>query len=278
MSHPLQQNLLQSAGNSGQLGAIFGAGAQPPKRVAPMPLIDSVIRAAKPGSKPIKLYDRDGLYLEISPTDGRWWRFKYGYAGKEKRISLGTYPTVVLKEARVKRDDATRQLAAGIDLSQVRKAEKADKRAQADAFEVIAREWFSKFSPTWELAHAEKVIRRLARDVFPWIGARPVAVITAPELLAVLRRIESRGTLETAHRARQTCGQVFRYAIATERAVRHPAGDLRGALPPCEGAARCDWSGATPCDCGSWEPLQTSLIRGSILASNWANVLRPVSV
>ncbi len=107
----------------------------------------------------------------------------------------------MLKQARVKRDDARRQLAAGIDPSQVRKAEKAAKRAQGDAFEVIAREWFSKFSPTWEPAHAEKVVRRLERDVFPWIGARPVAEVTAPELLAVLCRIESRGALETAHRA-----------------------------------------------------------------------------
>ncbi len=144
-------------------------------------------------------------------------------------MSLGTYPEVGLKEARGKRDAARKQLAAGIDPGLVRKAERS---ADADSFEAVAREWHAKRAPGWVPGHAEKVMGRIERDVFPWLGARPVGEVKAPELLAVLRRIETRGAIETAHRALQICGQVFRYAIATGRAERDPAADLRGALPP----------------------------------------------
>lgn len=198
-----------------------------------MPLTDTAIRAAKPGAKPIKLSDEKGLYLELSPSGGKWWRFKYRFGGKEKRISLGVYPDVGLKLARDRRDEARKLLAEGIDPSANRKANKAaGVEKAANSFEVVAREWFDKMKSTWAPSHAEKIIRRLERDIFPWLGGKPIADITAPELLAAVRKIEDRGRLETAHRALQNCGQVFRYAIATGRAERDPSADLRGALPP----------------------------------------------
>jgi len=197
-----------------------------------MPLTDTTIRNAKPAAKPITLFDRDGLYLLVTPTGGKWWRLKYRYGGKSKLLSLGTYPAVKLKDARVKRDELRQQLASGIDPGQLRKAAKVAQNGDANNFEAIAREWFEKFKPTWVASHADKIIRRLERDVFPYVGRRSINIITAPELLTVLRRIESRGALETAHRIMQNCGQVFRYAVATGRAERDPSGDLRGALPP----------------------------------------------
>jgi integrase len=136
-----------------------------------------------------------------------------------------------LKSAREKRDASRQQLAAGIDPGEARKAEKVA-QAGAESFEAIAREWHTKFSPGWVASHGDRILRRLEKDIFPWIGKRPIAEIKAPELLAVLRRIETRGAQETAHRAMQNCGQVFRYAVATGRAERDPIGDLRGALPP----------------------------------------------
>jgi integrase len=195
-----------------------------------MPLTDLAIRSAKPQAKTVRLFDGSGLYLEVSPAGGKWWRWKYRFGGKETRISLGVYPDVTLKVARAKRDEARRQLAAGIDPGQARKAEKLS-QAGADSFEAIAREWHTKFAPGWVASHGDRILTRLEKDLFPWIGKRPIAEIKAPDLLAVLRRIESRGALETAHRAMQNCGQVFRYAVATGRAERDPTGDLRGALP-----------------------------------------------
>lgn len=196
-----------------------------------MPLTDTAIRSAKPRAKAFKLFDGGGLYLEVSPAGGKWWRWKYRCGGKEKRLSLGVYPDVSLKAAREKRDTARQQLAAGIDPGQARKAEKLA-RAGAESFEAVAREWLAKFSPGWVPEHSDRILKRLERDLFPWLGKQPIAGIKAPELLAVLRRIESRGAVETAHRAMQNCGQVFRYAVATGRAERDPTGDLRGSLPP----------------------------------------------
>jgi integrase len=142
-------------------------------------------------------------------------------------------PEVSLKDARLKREEARRQVAAGIDPGEHRKARKAARTDQAaNSFEIVAREWFAKFSPNWVASHSDKIIRRLERDIFPWVGMKPIADVSAPDLLACLRRIEGRGAVETAHRIVQNCGQVFRYAIATGRAVRDPAADLRGALPP----------------------------------------------
>ena len=196
-------------------------------------LTNTAILNAKPASKPLKLFDGGGLFLLVTPSGGKWWRLKYRYLQKEKLISLGTYPEVSLKEAREKREQARKLLAAGTDPGANRKAFKVEQMdRQGNSFEVVAREWLNKKSGIWELSHSSKVIRRLERDVFPWIGKRPIAEITPPELLGLLRRIEDRGVPETAHRALQNCGQVFRYAIATGRATYNIAGDLRGALSP----------------------------------------------
>lgn len=198
-----------------------------------MCLTDITIRNAKSGKKPIRLFDERGLYLEISPAGGKWWRLKYRFDGKEKRLSLGVYPDIGLKDARDRRDEARKLLATGIDPSENRKAQKSARFEQAaNSFEVIAREWFAKYAPTWNANHGDRILRRFERDIFPWIGKQPIA----PELLTVIRRIESRGALETAHRELSNCGQVFRYAVATGRAERDPSGDLRGALPPAKGS------------------------------------------
>lgn len=200
-----------------------------------MPLTDTAIRSAKPGEKAVKLFDERGLYLEISPTGGKWWRLKYRFDGKEKRLSLGVYPDVSLKDARERRDEARKLLANGIDPSENRKAQKSARADRAaNSFEAVAREWFVKYSPTWAATHASKIIQRLEKDIFPWLGGKPIAEIAAPELLTVLRRIENRGALDTAHRAHQNCGQIFRYGIATGRCERDPSSDLRGALAPAK--------------------------------------------
>jgi integrase len=201
-----------------------------------MPLTDTAIRNAKPGAKPAKLFDERGLFMIVTPAGGKWWRFRYKFDDKEKLLSLGVYPDVGLKDARQRRDDARKLLADGIDPGENRKAMKAVKQDRAaNSFEVITREWYAKHAPNWVEHHGDRIIRRLERDIFPWIGGRPIADVTAPELLAAMRRIENRGALETAHRALGNCGQVFRYAIATGRATRDPSGDLRGSLPPVKG-------------------------------------------
>lgn len=198
-----------------------------------MPLSNTAIRNAKPGDKAKKMFDGGGLYLEVAPSGGKWWRLKYRFDGKERRLSLGVYPDVSLKDARERRDEARKLLANKIDPSENRKAAKAAKVVRAtNSFEVVAREWFAKYEPSWSINHATRIIRRLERDIFPWLGGKAIADITAPQLLEAVQRIEQRGALETAHRALGNCGQVFRYAVATGRAERDPSGDLRGALPP----------------------------------------------
>ncbi|WP_449246910.1 tyrosine-type recombinase/integrase [Desulfarculus baarsii] len=197
-----------------------------------MPLTDIAIKNAKPGPKRTRLKDERGLFLEISPSGGKWWRLRYSFQGKENMLSLGVYPDVSLKEARARRDEARRLLAQGQDPSQARKAEKFETSLEAATFELVAREWHAKFRTNWSESHALRIMTRLSQDAFPWIGARPIGEITAPELLGVARRVEARGAIETAHRLVQNCGQVFRYAIATGRAQRDPAADLRGAIPP----------------------------------------------
>lgn len=182
------------------------------------------------------MFDARGLYLEVAPSGGKWWRLKYRYGGKEKRLSLGVYPDVSLKDARERRDDARKLLANDIDPSEFRKTNKASKTERAaSSFERVAREWFVKHSPNWSTNHGDRIIRRFERDILPWLGGNPITDITAPQLLEVIRRIEQRGALETAHRALGNCSQVFRYAVATGRAERDPSGDLRGALPPVKG-------------------------------------------
>ena len=200
-----------------------------------MSLTDTKIRSAKPGEKPVKLSDEKGLYLLVTQAGGKWWRLDYRFSGKRKTLSMGVYPDVGLKEARGRRDEARKLLAGDIDPGEHRKAQKAAKLERAsNSFETVAREWFAKHSLNWATTHADKIIQRLEKDVFPWLGGKPIAEITAPELLTVLRRIENRGALDTAHRARQNCGQVFRYAVATGRCERDPSGDLRGALAPAK--------------------------------------------
>jgi integrase len=200
-----------------------------PKKI--IPLSEIRIRTAKPKEKPYKLSDVDGLYLLVKEHGGKWWRFKYRFDGKEKLLSLGTYPEISLADARQRRDEARRQVAHGIDPGAVRKAQKQAVTEETETFEVIAREWHTKFTPTWTPGHSTAIRSRLERDLFPWIGRRPIKEIKAPELLAVLRRVEDRGALESAHRIRTIAGQVFRYALATGRAERDPSVDLRGALP-----------------------------------------------
>lgn len=198
-----------------------------------MLLTDTKVRTAKPAAKPQRLFDGGGLYLEVAPAGGKWWRLKYRHGGKEKRLSLGTYPDTGLKDAREKRDAARKLLAAGIDPGEQRKAKKAaGAESAANSFEVIAREWHTKQSTKWVELHASRIMLRLENDIFPWLGSRPIAGITSKELLATANRIVDRGAVESAHRVLQNCGQVFRYAIVTGRAERNPAADLRGALPP----------------------------------------------
>ncbi|MBN8776011.1 tyrosine-type recombinase/integrase [Thiomonas arsenitoxydans] len=197
-----------------------------------MPLTDTTIRNAKPGAKSIKLFDERGLYLEITPPGGKLWRLKYSFGGKEKRLSFGAYPDVSLKAAREKRDDARRMLADGIDPSEARKAAKARALQMAeDSFEAIAMEWAKRHLAARSESHRTRVIRRLEREVFPFLGKKPIASITAPDILAVLRKIETRGVLDTAHRTQQAIGTVIRYAVATGRAETDPTAALRGALP-----------------------------------------------
>jgi integrase len=196
-----------------------------------MALTDTAVRNAKLREKAYKLFDGGGLFLLVNPKGSRYWRLKYRYNGKEKLLALGVYPDIGLKEARNRRDDARKQIAQDIDPSLARKATKA---AQSDAngFEAVAREWWTKHEPNWSETHSSRILLRLKKDVFPWIGKIPIGEISAPELLTVLRRIENRGAVETAHRIHQSCGQIFRYAVATGRAERDPSADLKGALPP----------------------------------------------
>ncbi|WP_224983564.1 tyrosine-type recombinase/integrase [Geomonas agri] len=201
-----------------------------PKRIPP--LSDPQIRNAKPKNKDYKLMDGYGLFLLVTPSSGKLWRFDYRFGNKRKTMALGTYPAIPLEEARKRREDAKALLAHNIDPSGIKKAKKAaGEDADANSFEVVAREWHVKFSPSWSDSHAFWVIRRLEQYVFPDIGARPIGDLKAPDVLKVLRRIETL-TLETAHRVKFVIGQVFRYAVGSGRADRDPTADLKGLLPP----------------------------------------------
>jgi integrase len=207
-------------------------------------LSDTAIRKAKPGPKPRKLSDGGGLYLELQTTGAKWWRLKYRFDGKEKRLSLGVYPTVTLADARRRRDEARTMLANGTDPGEARKASKNAKaldsqaRALADAglppvgsFEQVAREWLTLVhEPKVSAGYAKRTRIQLESDVFPWIGRKPISSITAALVLDLLRKIEARGSLDTAHRVKQTCGLVFRYAVSAGHGERDPVPDLRGAM------------------------------------------------
>jgi len=200
-----------------------------PKRIAP--LSEVKIRNAKSRENEYKLFDGGGLFLLVTPSGGKLWRFRYFFDKKEKKLALGTYPEISLLDARKRRDDARKLLANNVDPGAVRKAQKQAKVEETETFEVVAREWHDRFTPTWTIGHAGTIMDRLTRDLFPWIGKRPIAEIKASELLSAMRRVESRGALESAHRIRTICGQVFRYAVSTGRAERDPSIDLKGALP-----------------------------------------------
>jgi integrase len=180
-----------------------------------------------------KLHDGDGLYLWIFADGKKYWRMRYWQSGKEKSLSLGVYPKVGLKDARAKRDAMHQQLQAGLDPSTERKAANHRKQvADANSFEAVALEWYDKQRHTWVSHHATDVDRRLRGNIFPVLGGRPIGGIEAPELLMAIRKIESRGSYDLAHRVLQVCGQVFRYGIATGRCSRNLSADLRGALAP----------------------------------------------
>jgi len=192
-----------------------------------MPLTDAAIRAVKPPEKTRKLFDGEGLYLEVSPSGGKWWRLKYYWAGREKRLSLGIYPEVSLLQARHRRDEARRTLAGGDDPSAVRRSEKMAARASAgNTFEAVARAWHKSWSKTRSSKHATQVLRRLEVDVFPKLGAAPITSIKAPDLVAVARAVDARGAHDLARRAIQISGQVFRYAVGHGLAEHNPARDI----------------------------------------------------
>lgn len=209
-----------------------------------MPLTDAAIRSAKPEAKAKRMFDSGGLYLEIAPSGGKWWRWKYRFAGKEKRLAFGVYPEVPLAGrkdksghwvdgAREKRDRARKLLSEGIDPSQQRKEHKNDILGRAaNSFEAVATEWFQKNKTSWVDSHGARNWRRLEKDVLPFIGKQAIADVKPHDLLNVLQRIEKRGVLETAHRVKTLCSQVWRYAVATGRVERDITVDLKGALPP----------------------------------------------
>lgn len=199
-----------------------------------MALTDTFIKNAKHSGKPVgdKHSDGGGLYLHIKAA-GKYWRMAYRFAGKQKTLALGVYPAVTLAQARKARDDAKATIAQGLDPSTAKRAAKvAARSAAANTFEALAREFHATQAEGWSPDHAARWLRRLEKDLFPYVGHLSPASITAPVLLDVLRRVEGRGTVETAHILRQSAGQVFRYGIQTGRCERSPVPDLQGALKP----------------------------------------------
>lgn len=196
-----------------------------------MPLTDVAVRKAVSQEKAYKLSDEKGLYLLVQPNGSRYWRLKYRFGGKEKALALGVYPEVGLKEARSRRANAQRLIDQGIDPGEARREEKiARKVAAATSFEAVGREWYQKKRHEWVERYADKVLASLEKDLFPSLGRRPIAEITSAELLAVLRKVEARGALETLKRIRQRASDVFLYAIATGRAEVNPATGLHKAV------------------------------------------------
>jgi integrase len=192
-------------------------------------LSEAKIRASRPKERAYKVFDERGLFMLVTPTGGRLWRFRYRMGGVEKLLTLGAYPDVPLKRAREKREDARKLVADGIDPSAKRQAERA---TQVETFEAIAKEWLDLQSKSLAVETMDILGTRLKSFLYPYVGSRPIASITAQELLAALRRIEARGKHETAHRVRSLAGRVFRYAVATGRAQHDVAADLKDALAP----------------------------------------------
>ncbi len=201
-------------------------------------LTDKAVLAAKAQDKDYKIFDGDGLFLLVRPSGSRLWRLKYRFNSKEKLLALGAYPLVTLKDARERTFEARKRLDQGFDPSEDRKEAKIERESspvgKGETVELIAREWFKKFSTQWSATHASKIGRRLERDLYPHLGKSEIADVRPAVLLAVLRRVEARGAIETAHRLLNNCGQVWRYAVATGRAERDITSDLKGALPPVQ--------------------------------------------
>ena len=198
-----------------------------------MTLTDIAIRNAKPADKPYILSDGGGLYIQIRPTGGKLWRLKYRFAKKEKLLSIGSYPEISLLDARTKRAEAKKLLANDIDPSEVKRIEKQRREIlSSNTFEAVARDWFDRHLSQKAESTKDRVVRRMERFVFPYMGTRPVAELTAPDVLEIVRRVEKNGSIDTAHRVQQEIGQIIRYAIQTGRAVNDPTPALRGALPP----------------------------------------------
>ncbi|OFV00807.1 integrase [Morganella sp. HMSC11D09] len=198
-----------------------------------MTLTARQVETAKPKEKSYKLFDGGGLYLEVTAKGSRYWRMKYRFGGKEKRLAFGVFPTVTLAEAREMRNQAKKVLAAGGDPGEVKKEEKAiQKLSTGNTFEAIAREWHKSKADRWSLRYRDEIIDTFEKDIFPYIGKRPIAEIKPLELLETLRRMEKRGALEKMRKVRQRCGEVYRYAIITGRAEYNPAPDLATALTP----------------------------------------------
>jgi integrase len=199
-----------------------------------MALTVTAIRNAKPTSKAFKLYDEAGLFMQVTPSGGKWWRFKYRFDGKEKLLSFGTFPDVSLADARARRDQARKLLSnePPIDPSEERKAVRASNQSNAaNSFEAIAREWLASNMSDKSQSHQDRLLRRFELYLFPWVGSKPITEITAPQVLESIKRVQNQNKLETAHRVLQAAGQVFRYAVQTGRAIRDVTADLKGALP-----------------------------------------------
>ena len=198
-----------------------------------MKLTDTFIRHVTANGKVQKYSDGGGLFLYVTPTGKKSWRLAYRFAGKQKLLSFGPYPSVGLREARDKREEVKKLLRENIDPSEARRqAKEAAAEAARNSFEDVAREWFAKYSSQWTLAYKQAVIRILEENLFTHIGKRPINAITPKELLAVIRRVEERGALTIAHKALRDTGRIFRYAVITGRAEHDIAADLRGALAP----------------------------------------------
>ena len=198
-----------------------------------MALTDLACKNAKPKEKPYKLADSQGLYLSVHPNGSKYWRMNYRFLGKQKSLSLGVYPEVPLGSAREQCQSARKLLAAGTDPSQAKKETKRLRQLNAaNTFEAVGREWLEHYREKWSTNHAGTILRRLEQDVFPEIGHRPIKDLKAADILALARKIESRGAYEMTRRAMQICSQIFRYAVITNRAEYDPVPSLKGALKP----------------------------------------------
>lgn len=192
-----------------------------------MPLTETGCKSFKAAEKDYKVADGKGLSLLVKTTSAKWWRFSFRYDGKSKTISMGTYPDTSLKEAREKRDEARKMLASGIDPSIHRKAVKEAQTGEVhNSFKVIALEWLALRKEEWAVSHFSKIEARMKNDVLPWLGDLPITDIKAADVLKVIKRIEARGAIETAHRTRENISQIFKYADSTDRVVRNSAENL----------------------------------------------------